>query len=193
MKIPSRLKLASTSPRRRQILATLGIDFDVIHVDTDESRIDGESVQQMVLRLAAAKAEAATEGEFVLGADTVVVLDEHVLGKPRDVEDAVEMLLALSGRTHRVMTGVALKTPAGTDTVLSTTLVQFREIGRDEAHRYWQSGEPSDKAGAYGIQGIGGMFVKTIDGSYSGVMGLPVFETVELLMSAGMDVLVDQK
>jgi len=193
VKIPSRLKLASTSPRRRQILATLGIDFDVIHVDTDESRIDGESVQQMVLRLAAAKAEAATEGEFVLGADTVVVLDEHVLGKPRDVEDAVEMLLALSGRTHRVMTGVALKTPAGTDTVLSTTLVQFREIGRDEAHRYWQSGEPSDKAGAYGIQGIGGMFVKTIDGSYSGVMGLPVFETVELLMSAGMDVLVDQK
>lgn len=193
MKIPSRLKLASTSPRRRQILATLGIDFDVIHVDTDESRIDGESVQQMILRLAAAKAEAATEGEFVLGADTVVVLDEHVLGKPRDVEDAVEMLLALSGRTHRVMTGVALKTPAGTDTVLSTTLVQFREIGRDEAHRYWQSGEPSDKAGAYGIQGIGGMFVKTIDGSYSGVMGLPVFETVELLMSAGMDVLVDQK
>ena len=193
MKIPSRLKLASTSPRRRQILATLGIDFDVIHVDTDESRIDGESVQQMVLRLAAAKAEAATEGEFVLGADTVVVLDERVLGKPRDAEDAVEMLLALSGRTHRVMTGVALKTPAGTDTVLSTTLVQFREIGRDEAHRYWQSGEPSDKAGAYGIQGIGGMFVKTIDGSYSGVMGLPVFETVELLMSAGMDVLVDQK
>lgn len=193
MKIPSRLKLASTSPRRRQILATLGIDFDVIHVDTDESRIDGESVPQMVLRLAAAKAEAATEGEFVLGADTVVVLDERVLGKPRDAEDAVEMLLALSGRTHRVMTGVALKTPAGTDTVLSTTLVQFRKIGRDEAHRYWQSGEPSDKAGAYGIQGIGGMFVKTIDGSYSGVMGLPVFETVELLMSAGMDVLVDQK
>ena len=193
MQIPCRLKLASTSPRRRQILATLGIDFDVIHVDTDESRIDGESVQQMVLRLAAAKAEAATEGEFVLGADTVVVLDERVLGKPRDAEDAVEMLLALSGRTHRVMTGVALKTPAGTHAVLSTTLVQFREIGRDEAHRYWQSGEPSDKAGAYGIQGIGGMFVKTIDGSYSGVMGLPVFETVELLMSAGMDVLVDQK
>lgn len=193
MKNPSKLKLASTSPRRQQILATLGIDFDVVHVDTDESRIAGESIEQMVLRLASAKAEVLAEEDFVLGADTVVVLDERELGKPRDADDAVAMLLALSGREHLVLTGVALKTPDGTKTVLSSTVVQFREIGRDEAYCYWHSGEPADKAGSYGIQGLGGMFVKTIEGSYSGVMGLPVFETVELLQSAGIDVLVTQK
>jgi septum formation protein len=185
--------LASTSPRRREILETLGIDFDVIPVETDESPLQGETPGEMVLRLAIAKAEAATHGEFVLAADTIVVIGDRVLGKPRDADDGVEMLLALSARSHAVMTGVALKTPTGTRSVLSITNVQFREIDRDEAYRYWQSGEPCDKAGAYGIQGLGGMFVKAIEGSYSGVMGLPVFETVELLVSAGLDVLVDQK
>ena len=189
----SLIYLASTSPRRREILATLGIDFDVIPVETDESRLQGETPGEMVLRLAIAKAEAATHGEFVLAADTIVVIGDRVLGKPRDADDGVEMLLALSARSHAVMTGVALKTPTGTRSVLSITNVQFREIDRDEAYRYWQSGEPCDKAGAYGIQGLGGMFVKAIEGSYSGVMGLPVFETVELLVSAGLDVLVDQK
>jgi septum formation protein len=189
----SLLHLASTSPRRREILETLGIEFDVVPVETDESPLQGETPGEMALRLAIAKADAANHGEFVLAADTIVVLGDRVLGKPRDSDDAIEMLLALSGRTHSVMTGVALKTPAGTRSVLSTTDVQFREIGRDEAYRYWQSGEPCDKAGAYGIQGLGGMFVKAIEGSYSGVMGLPVFETVELLKSAGLDVLVDQK
>ncbi len=187
------LYLASTSPRRRELLATLGIKFDVIPVVTDESPLDGEKPGDMVLRLATAKAEAAAQRDCVLGADTVVVLGDRVLGKPRDAEEAVEMLLALSGRRHAVMTGVALKTASATHAVLSTTMVQFREIGRDEAYRYWQSGEPCDKAGAYGIQGLGGMFVKAIEGSYSGVMGLPVFETVELLKLAGIDVLVDQK
>lgn len=189
----SLLHLASTSPRRREILETLGIEFDVVPVETDESPLQGETPGEMVLRLAIAKADAADRGEFVLAADTIVVLGDRVLGKPRDADDCVEMLLALSGRTHAVMTGVALKTPTETRSVLSTTDVQFREIGRDEAYRYWQSGEPCDKAGAYGIQGLGGMFVKTLEGSYSGVMGLPVFETVELLKSAGLDVLVDQK
>jgi len=189
----SRIHLASTSPRRREILETLGIEFDVVPVETDESPLQGETPGEMVLRLAIAKADAADRGEFVLAADTIVVLGDRVLGKPRDADDCVEMLLALSGRTHAVMTGVALKTPTETRSVLSTTDVQFREIGRDEAYRYWQSGEPCDKAGAYGIQGLGGMFVKGIEGSYSGVMGLPVFETVELLKSAGLDVLVDQK
>ena len=189
----SLLHLASTSPRRREILETLGIEFDVVPVETDESPLQGETPGEMVLRLAIAKADAADRGEFVLAADTIVVLGDRVLGKPRDADDCVEMLLALSGRTHAVMTGVALKTPTETRSVLSTTDVQFREIGRDEAYRYWQSGEPCDKAGAYGIQGLGGMFVKTIEGSYSSVMGLPVFETVELLKSAGLDVLVDQK
>ncbi len=187
------LYLASTSPRRRELLATLGVEFDVIPVDTDERALDGEAPGDMVLRLAMAKAEATTLGDFVLGADTVVVLGERVLGKPRDADDAVDMLLALSGRTHAVMTGVALKSPSGTRVALSITDVRFREIDRDEAHRYWQSGEPGDKAGAYGIQGLGGMFVSSIEGSYSGVMGLPVFETVELLKSAGFDLLVDHR
>ena len=189
----SLIHLASTSPRRREILETLGIEFDVIAVETDESPLPGETPGEMVLRLAIAKADAATHGEFVLAADTIVVLGDRVLGKPRDAEDGVEMLLALSGRYHVVMTGVALKTPTETRAVLSTTDVQFREIGRDEAYRYWQSGEPCDKAGAYGIQGLGGMFVKAIEGSYSGVMGLPVFETVELLKSAGLKILENQR
>jgi septum formation protein len=121
------------------------------------------------------------------------VLGDRVLGKPLHEDDAVDMLLALSGKTHTVLTGVALKTPTGTYTKLSSTEVRFREIGQDEARRYWQSGEPADKAGSYGIQGIGGMFVESISGSYSGVMGLPVFETVELLGAAGISVLADDK
>ena len=183
--------LASSSPRRREILAALGFEFNVVSVDVDEKHLHGESAEQMVLRLAIAKAEAANHAELVIGSDTVVVLEERILGKPRDADDAVAMLLALSGRTHQVITGVALKSSVGTTAVLSATEVRFREIGRDEAYRYWQSGEPADKAGSYGIQGIGGMFVESINGSYSGVMGLPVFETVELLKSAGISVLTD--
>lgn len=190
------LHLASTSPRRRDILQTLGVEFTVVAVDTDETPIDGESPEELVLRLATAKAEAAadalTDAGVVLAADTVVVLGDRVLGKPRNCDDAVEMLLALSGQTHSVLTGVALRTAAGTHAVLSATDVRFREIVQDEATAYWQSGEPCDKAGAYGIQGLGGMFVEAINGSYSGVMGLPVFETVELLKSAGIEVLAKQ-
>jgi len=183
------LHLASTSPRRREILRSLGVEFEIAKVETDESPRQGELPEELVLRLAIAKAEAATGAELVLGSDTVVVLDGRILGKPRDVDDAVDMLLALSGRSHSVLTGVALRTAEGTRTVLSATDVRFREIGRDEAIRYWQSGEPADKAGGYGIQGLGGMFVEAINGSYSGVMGLPVFETVKLLKSAGIEVL----
>ena len=184
-----KLHLASSSPRRRDILYGLGIDFVVTPAEVDESLVAGETPRKMVMRLAAAKAQAAGDGHFVLGADTVVVLGDRILGKPRDADDAVEMLLALSGRTHHVLTAVALKTPTGIKTVVSTTEVQFREIGRDEAFLYWQSGEPADKAGAYGIQGLGGVFVEAINGSYSGVVGLPVFETVELLKAAGIEVL----
>jgi septum formation protein len=190
------LHLASTSPRRRDILQTLGVEFTVVTVDTDETPIDGESPEDLVLRLATAKAEAAadaaTDAGIVLAADTVVVLGDRVLGKPGNCDDAVEMLLALSGQTHSVLTGVALRTADGTRVVLSATDVRFREIDQDEATAYWQSGEPCDKAGAYGIQGLGGMFVEAINGSYSGVMGLPVFETVELLRSAGIEVLAKQ-
>ncbi|HKJ20887.1 MAG TPA: Maf family protein [Woeseiaceae bacterium] len=187
---PPALHLASTSPRRREILAALQLEFSVGHVDVDETPQVGEAPADMALRLARAKAEAGNAGthDLVLAADTVVVVDGHSLGKPADEQDCLAMLDALSGRSHKVLTGVALRGPDGTSTALSETDVYFREISRDEARAYWQSGEPSDKAGAYAIQGLGGVFVERIEGSYSGVVGLPVFETVALLREAGLDV-----
>lgn len=188
------LLLASTSPRRREILAALGLDFTVVPVDVDESLRDGETPGDMALRLAVAKAEAA-EGHsdgVVLGADTVVVIDGHALGKPKDEADCLAMLERLSGRGHKVLTGVALHGAQGTQTALSETDVYFREISRDEALAYWQSGEPCDKAGAYAVQGLGGVFVERIEGSYSGVVGLPVFETAALLANVGLGVVTRQ-
>ncbi|MBT8101562.1 MAG: septum formation inhibitor Maf [Gammaproteobacteria bacterium] len=188
------LHLASSSPRRRAILKALGLKFSVKAVVVDEYRLADEAPAQMALRLAAAKAVAAEiePSHFVIGADTIVVLDSDVLGKPRDRDDAVTMLTSLSGRRHCVMTGVALRGPAGVQTALSTTDVDFREISRDEALAYWHSGEPRDKAGAYAIQGLGGAFVEAIHGSYSGVVGLPVYETAQLLKRAGIDLLMKQ-
>ena len=185
------LHLASTSPRRREILAALGLEFTVHEVAVDERRLDGETAREMVQRLAAAKAAAADTGGsgLVLGADTAVVVGERVLGKPGSREDALEMLESLSGREHIVVTGVALQGPDGTEVAVSSTTVRFRDIGPDEALAYWRSGEPRDKAGAYAIQGRGGVFVEAIDGSYSGVVGLPVFETAGLLSAAGFDVM----
>jgi len=171
----------------------LGLVFSSGGADVDESRQSGESAEEMVLRLAAAKARAieCAESELVLGADTAVVLGEEVFGKPQDREDAVATLARLSGNTHRVLTGVALCSAQGVRTALSCTEVRFREIRPDEARAYWQSGEPCDKAGAYAIQGLGGVFVEAISGSYSGVVGLPVFETARLLREAGLRVLND--
>ena len=188
MSTPPVLHLASTSPRRREILAALNLDFTVVHVEVDETPLDGEVPDEMVLRLAVAKAEAAAIGpeQVSLGADTVVVIDGRILGKPVDEADCLAMLAALSGRGHKVVTGVALGGAGGTRTALSETDVYFREISRDEALAYWQSGEPRDKAGAYAIQGLGGAFVERIEGSYSGVVGLPVFETLALLNEAGL-------
>jgi len=185
------LHLASSSPRRQEILAALGLTFSVGGADVNERRLDGESAESMVLRLAEAKARAVDldEPRIVLGADTAVVLGEHIFGKPRHRDEALEMLGRLSGRTHRVLTGVALYSENGLRTALSVTEVRFREIGPDEALAYWQSGEPCDKAGAYAIQGRGGVFVEALSGSYSGVVGLPVFETVQLLRDAGLRVL----
>jgi len=189
------LHLASSSPRRREILEALGLEFSVGSVDIEEALEVGESAEQMVLRLAIAKAAAAEveSTRLVVGADTAVVLDGDVLGKPRGREDAITMLLKLSGRRHRVLTGVALDGPGGVQTALSSTDVRFREISRDEALAYWQSGEPCDKAGSYGIQGRGGAFVTAISGSYSGVVGLPVYETAELLRAAGIEILLQRK
>ncbi|MEJ2255919.1 MAG: Maf family protein [Woeseiaceae bacterium] len=184
---PHTLQLASTSPRRREILAALGLEFTVVHVDVDETPRDGERPDEMVVRLAVAKAEAAPNGTgvAVVAADTAVVVDGRIHGKPASEDDCVATLAALAGRGHTVFTGVALRTAAGTRTALSATDVHFRDIGRDEALAYWQSGDPRDKAGAYGIQGLGGLFVERIEGSYSGVVGLPVFETAALLAEAG--------
>jgi len=184
------LHLASASPRRREILAALGLKFTFGGADVDETPAAGEAVTDLVLRLAADKAEAAFgTGEFdvpVLGADTVVCLGDRLFGKPASEQDALDMLAALSGRTHRVMTGVALRTRHGMATAMSDTHVQFREIDPDEARAYWQSGEPAGKAGAYAVQGLGGVFVASIRGSYSGVVGLPVYETALLLRNAGI-------
>ena len=185
------LHLASSSPRRREILAALGLDFSVGSADVDETRLGAESAQDMVLRLAGAKAQAGSPGDdyAVIGADTAVVYGDDVFGKPRDGADAVAMLTALSGKTHQVMTGVAVWAGRKLGSALSVTDVRFREISPDEALQYWQSGEPAGKAGAYAIQGKGGVFVEEIRGSYSGVVGLPVFETVKLLKQAGVSVL----
>jgi septum formation protein len=186
------LILASTSPRRREILAALDLKFTVNGVEIDERRLDGETAEDMVLRLASEKVAAAqaVRSDWVIGADTAVVLGDAILGKPRNRDEAVAMLLSLSNRRHRVLTGVALRGSDGVQTALSETDVYFRAISQDEAHAYWQSGEPRDKAGAYGVQGLGGAFVERLDGSYSGVVGLPVFETSQLLQNAGIDVLV---
>ncbi len=185
------LHLASTSPRRREILAALGLAFSVGGVDVDERRLDGESAEDMVLRLAKDKAMAGNPGGdvIIIAADTLVVLGDDIFGKPVDQDHALEMLGQLSGHTHQVLTGVAVLAGGEMRAVLSTTDVHFREIGPDEALAYWQSGEPCDKAGAYAIQGRGGVFVEAISGSYSGVVGLPVFETVKLLQEAGLRVL----
>jgi septum formation protein len=192
MSVPT-LHLASSSPRRKEILAALGLSFTCVGVDVDEGRLDGESAATMVVRLAEKKARAvAAEGSgIVLGADTAVVLGDEIFGKPESREAALEMLARLSGNTHRVLTGVALNSVQGVRTATSITDVRFREIGPDEALAYWQSGEPCDKAGAYAIQGLGGVFVEAISGSYSGVVGLPVFETARLLRDAGLRVLND--
>ena len=185
-----RLTLASRSPRRSEILTAIGIPFDVRAADVDEARLDGEAPVDMVVRLALQKARtvAPDVSRPVLGADTAVVLGEQLFGKPEDEDDAVRMLMALAGHKHEVATGVALVTNEIELTALSITEVQFRDIGRDEARRYWHSGEPRDKAGAYAIQGRGGVFVEAIMGSFTGVVGLPVYETAGLLAQAGIEI-----
>ena len=187
------LHLASASPRRAQLLRNLGLEFTAAGVDIDETRRPDESPNDMVLRLAAAKAMAAdSDADIVIGSDTAVVLGDEVFGKPLDQADCLRMLSALSGRSHEVMTAVAVRSGARLTTAVSVTNVKFRGFGRDEALAYWQSGEPCDKAGAYGIQGRGGVFVKAIEGSYSGVVGLPVYETALLLAEAGLPILDTQ-
>lgn len=188
--------LASQSPRRRELLAQLGIAHRVHAIAIDESRKIGERSPQLVVRLARAKAAAAaaTLGRTipVLAADTVVDIDDETLGKPAGRAEGIAMLLRLAGRSHSVLTAVATIDARRTRTALSETTVWFREIDESEAAAYWDSGEPADKAGAYAIQGTGAIFVQRIVGSYSGVMGLPLFETAGLLRESGIEVLGGQ-
>jgi septum formation protein len=187
------LHLASASPRRREILASLGVPHTWGGVDLDETPLADEPADRLALRLALAKARAcraARAGEAViLGADTVVTLDGRLFGKAGSEAEALSMLSQLSGREHQVFTAVALNTTEGEFSVLSQSSVRLRTIEAAEAIAYWRSGEPAGKAGAYAIQGIGGIFVAGLSGSYSGVVGLPVYETAELLRRAGIDLL----
>jgi len=174
-----------------EILESLGLNFTAAGVDIDETPRDGEDVRDMVMRLAEAKASAAAcqYAGLVLGSDTAVALDGEIYGKPEGEAEAMDMLARLSGRRHEVLTAVVLVDGDRILRDLSVTSVTFREIQADEARRYWQSGEPEGKAGAYAIQGLGGIFVEELSGSYSGVVGLPVFHTARLLQQAGLTVI----
>jgi len=185
------LRLASASPRRRQLLQLIGVPHVVTPADIDETPRDGEAPQPYVVRLAREKAGAIWDRHDdlpVLAADTTVVIDGEIMGKPESLEDAQRMLEKLSGRTHEVHTGLALRNRDGTSAMCSTTRVTFDVISAGQARDYWRSGEPQGKAGAYAIQGLGAVFVKEISGSYTGVMGLPLYETAEMLRLAGIPV-----
>ncbi len=186
--------LASASPRRQELLTQIGIGYTLLHAEVDEARRPGEPAEDYVRRLALEKARAgwallAGQAGFpVLGADTAVVADGRILGKPRDRDDGIDMLQALSGRSHQVLSAVALV--AGREAVrVNASSVTFRTLTRSQCVAYWDTGEPIDKAGGYAIQGRAAVFVSRLEGSYSGVMGLPVYETAELLREFGIGVL----
>lgn len=186
------LFLASGSPRRRELLTQIGVAFSVIGADIDETPLSDESPAAYVERLARGKAEAgrarlsADAPACVLGADTAVVLDGKILGKPVDEADAQAMLLSLAGQEHEVLTAIALLDGERCESRVVRSLVRFRPISVAEANAYWASGEPRDKAGGYGIQGLGAVFVSGLNGSYSSVVGLPLCETAELLGHFGI-------
>jgi septum formation protein len=197
--------LASRSPRRRELLKQIGVNFEMVLFreyltrvpDVDEAPHAGELPENYAKRIVRAKAEAGWASIIqrrlrrypVLAADTVVALDEKIIGKPDNRDHAVRMLQELSGKTHRVLTAVAVKLEERLELCLSTTTVRFRELMEPEIQHYVVTGEPLDKAGAYAIQGLAAAFVAEIDGSYSGVMGLPLYETAELLKQFGYSVL----
>lgn len=184
--------LASQSLRRSQLLNQIGVRHRIVAADIDETPHPGEGPTDYVQRLAAGKALAVVasledrpEGP-VLAADTTVAVDDRILGKPADEAECLAMLGALAGRTHAVLTAVALWHGGRLSRALDTSYVTFRRIDADEGRRYWASGEPAGKAGGYAIQGLGAVFVARIEGSFSGVMGLPLFQTAALLDAAGV-------
>ena len=186
--------LASASPRRQALLQQIGVRFRQRTAEIDETPLDNESAQEYVVRLALAKAQAVQRQSGgvelpVLGADTAVVADGRLLGKPADLAHARDMLQRLSGRRHRVLSAVALVGQDRQAVRVSESSVWFRALSEKDIVSYWKTGEPRDKAGAYGIQGLGAIFVERLEGSYSGVMGLPLYETAQLLQDFGIQVL----
>ncbi len=192
-----KIYLASRSPRRGELLRQIGVDFEVLPSDIDESVVPGEAPEHYVLRLAREKAQACvlaiTQRGLpplpVLAADTTVCADGEILGKPDNDAHAASMLRMMSGRWHSVHTGVALALGDRVEVLLCSTQVEMKTLSEAEIAAYIATGEPRDKAGAYGIQGLAGAFVSRIEGSYTGVMGLPVFETAQLLKNFGRPVL----
>ena len=182
------LRLASASPRRLELLASIGLRAEVVPSDIDERPLAGESALEYVTRLARDKtlASAGDSRLVTLGADTAVVHDGQILGKPQSRAHAREMLERLSASTHQVMTAVAVTGPLGLLDVCVTTRVAMRRIHSHEIDAYWATGEPADKAAGYAIQGGAAMFIERIEGSYSAVVGLPLFETSELLQRQGV-------
>ena len=188
------LCLASASPRRRELLDQLAVPHVLAVPDLNEAVLPGEPAADYVVRMARAKARIAHPhgaGLPVLAADTTVLIDERICGKPVDAEEGIALLLALSGRSHEVLTAVALAAAGEVHHRLSRSEVRFRHVSLAEAIAYWNTGEPRDKAGGYAVQGHGAVFVEYLSGSYSGVMGLPLFETAELLAGAGVSYWLD--
>jgi septum formation protein len=183
-----RLVLASASPRRLDILRQLGLDPGVRPADVDEQLLPGEDPGAHVRRLAREKAglvSALEPGSLVIAGDTVVVRDGTVLGKPRDRDDALAMLVSLAGRTHHVLSGLAVAGPSGIFDAVTRTAVRFRDFDPELARRYVETGEPMDKAGAYGIQGLGAALVSEVSGDYYSIVGLPVPALLDLFARAG--------
>lgn len=204
MQSPSNIiYLASKSPRRRELLKQVGIHFELLmmretapRADIDESPLANETAHAYVQRICRVKAETAMKvmrarrlpPRPVLTADTTVTLDGEILGKPVDKADAVRMLTKLSGESHQVLTAVAVASDNEVQHVLSTSFVTFAKMSEDDIRRYVDSGEPMDKAGSYAVQGLAAKFIAKLSGSYSGVMGLPIHETVNLLKQCGIQV-----
>ena len=182
--------LASASPRRSELLEQIGVRFTILATDIDESRLNNESPDDYVSRLALEKSRAGFSRQDKalpsLGADTIVVCDRQIFGKPKNQAEAETMLMALSGKVHTVMSAVAVSQGPCSSSRLTKTLVRFRTISQSECQTYWQTGEPQGKAGGYAIQGRGAIFVDHIEGSYSAVVGLPLSETAEILGEFGI-------
>ena len=182
----ARLILASSSPRRRELLQQLGLEFEIFSPEIDESVLAGEGIAAYVERLACSKAQVVLDqfpDAIVIAADTSLGVDHQILGKPESKQHAFEMWQRISGRKHDVFSGVCVRTITEKSSIVVRTQVEFQQLSLDDMESYWATGEPVGKAGAYAIQGIAARYIPRIEGSYSNVVGLPLYETVQLLQS----------